>query len=144
MYTTEAARELYKLQGFYRQLALCEDPAIAEEANHKANEIQGLIMKLVDIESDIRDMRSDYEKTCEDVIITTYEVVDNNQETMQCFPSLPLAKAYFRKHQLLGETDMEIQEKCLFACVAHYWDLNIIWKMTDEIDAYSKPLRKEG
>ena len=39
MYITEAARELYKLQDFYRLLALCEDPAIAEEANHKANEI---------------------------------------------------------------------------------------------------------
>ena len=42
-------------------------------------------MKLVDIENDIRNMCSDCKKTCEDVIITTYEVVDNNLETVQYF-----------------------------------------------------------
>lgn len=136
MYITEAASELYKLQDFYRRLALCENPTIVEEANRKANEAQRLIMKLVDIENAIKDMRSDYEKTCEDVTIPIHEVVDNEYGVVQSFPSQPLAEAYLKKQELLGANNMEILSNYASARAARHWDLGTIWEMEDEIDAF--------
>ena len=136
MYITEAAHELYKLQNFYRHLALCQNPAIVEEANHKANKAQRLIMKLVDIENAIRDMHSDYEKTCKDVTITTYEVVDHNYEVVESFPSQPLAEAYLKKQELLGGDNMKILPNRTSARAVHHWDLGIILEVEKDIDAF--------
>lgn len=136
MYITEAAHELYKLQNSYRHLALCEDPAIAEEANHKANDAQRLILKLVDIENAILDMRSDYEETCEHATIPIHEVVDNEYGVVQSFSHRPLAEAYLKKQELLGANNMEIRTTQASARAARHWDLGLILEVENDIDAF--------
>lgn len=134
MYTTKAAHELYKLQDFYRLLTLCEDREVADEAHRKANEAHRLILRLVDIENALWDMRVDYDKLVKNTRIPDYEVTDSySGSVLESFPTKALAEAYCKRLKIEDNVAAEIIPRVFSAYNANHWNLDVIWEMEDEV-----------
>lgn len=134
MYTTKTARELYKLQDFYRLLALCEDGEMVDEARRKANEAHRLILRLVDIENALRDMRIDYDKLIKNTCIPSYDVTAiDSGSILESFPSKSLAEAYLKRLRIEDGVAAEIVMVFSSADCANHWNLRMIWEMENEI-----------
>ena len=134
MHTTKTARELYKLQDFYRLLALCENEEVAEEARRRAKEAHRLILRLVDIENASRDMRIDYDKLIKDTCISSYDVTAiDSGSILESFPSESLAEAYLKRLRIEDGVAAEIVPVFFSADCASHWNMRTIWEMNDEL-----------